>query len=162
MKEIILQTLFGGIIGGAVIAAFLVFLLQKGRLSSLLKSNLLNSETLSHLMDQVEWEEELAPLIDGQLDVLTASLKQKNAMIGMFLTPAIVDPLKEEGKTKLLEMVPAVKEKLAQRLSKEEVAEKLELYVKKWIKQKMFLLTGSAFLLGAIFGFFAGILLKLS
>lgn len=160
--EILTQTLLGGIIAGAVLLTFLAFLLQKGRISTLLRSNLLNAEALSRLMEQMEWENELDPLIDKQLDALTASLKQKNAMISMFLTPAVVDPLKEEGKAKLLEMAPAVEEKLAKYASSSEVAEKLETHLKQWIKQKMGLLLASAMLLGAIFGFFAGILLKLS
>lgn len=160
MREIITQTLLGGIIGGGVVLTFLTFLLQKGRLSSLLKANLLNFETLSHLMQQINWKEELNPIIDEQLDALTDSIKQKNAMIGMFLTPAIADPLKEEGKTKLLEMVPKAQEKLARSLCKDETAEKLEAFLKKWLKEKMLLFVSSAFLLGAGFGFIAGLFLS--
>lgn len=159
---ILTQTLLGGIVAACVLLTFLAFLLQKGRLSTLLRSNLLNVPTLSKLMEYMEWENELDPLIDKQLDALTTSFKQKNAMIGMFLTPAILDPIKEEGKVKLLEMAPAVEEKLAKYASQEEVAEKIETYIKQWIKQKMGLFLAAAILLGAIFGFFAGILLKLS
>lgn len=155
----LIHTLLGGLIGAGVVFTFLAFLLQKGRLSSLLRSKLLNPVTLSLLLHHVDGEEELTPLIDQQLDAFIRSFKERHAMIGMFLTPSIADPLKEEGRARLLHMVPGLKEKIAKNLSQEKYADKGEIALKGIIKQKMPMILLSSFSLGSIFGLLGGFIL---
>lgn len=141
MLYTILALIFlGTVIGWGVVRLFLALMVKKlteGALRPLMRKEILNPSSLTNLLDSVDWEHEMSPLIDQQLDKLIDTFKQRNAMIGLFLTQEVAKPLQMTAKEELLNMIPKLKKTLIERLVQERAVIFLEEELSSRIKRSL-------------------------
>ena len=85
-------------------------------LATLIDRELLSVSELVEEFNQIDIESEAEGMLDERLDAFIERVKVSIPMSVMFLTPDVIETLKEQASDELLKMIPQVKERIAQGL----------------------------------------------
>lgn len=108
----------GACIGWGVALLAILFIkhsMKRESLTPLIQRIILRPATLEKIVDMIPLEEEASFLIDEKLELLTESFKMEHPMMGLFLTPEIVEPLKKRARRELLDAIPALKKSIIEK-----------------------------------------------
>ena len=83
-------------------------------------------EQLQRKLEAADINMEVDSLLEQRLDAILLSLKQQIPMASMLLSGALADKFKGQAKGEILKMLPGLKERLLERLSK-------EINLKEWV-----------------------------